>query len=402
MVAASDKEHLFQTSRHLPIISRLISDGQEGVQEHRISDARLDEDSGDHIVAFAPLENLPWGIVLEQKEDVALALPRSLQRRILLLSGLAVFLGLLLAWITTRQVVRPLVRLTATSRHIASGDLSTQVQIEGQDEVRTLASSFEAMRRQLETSLEEIEEWNRTLETRVQNRTREMEERNRERSQLLRKVILAQEEERKRVARELHDEVGQGLTALVIGLGTAEEAINSDLPNKREHLQELRELMSTIIEDVRRLMSALRPSVLDDMGLGSAIRWYVDTYLEKAGVKTTLNASDPTQIIPSHIEVAVFRVVQEAINNIIRHAHAKNARIELEFSNSTIEGKVVDDGAGFDLSQARQGTADHTPVGLIGMEEKVGLFGGTLFIDSHVGLGTTIKFAIPLTEQKGM
>ena len=397
VIAASDRERLFQTSRHLPIIAPLINDQAKGVQEHLVSDTENGGDSEDHIVAFVPLKTLPWGVVLEQKEDVALALPRSLQRRMFFLSGLAIFLGLLFAWITTRQVVRPLVRLTATSRRIASGDLSSEVPDEGQDEVRTLANSFEAMRVQLKSSLEEIEEWNRALETRVQDRTRELEQRNQERSQLLKKVILAQEEERKRVARELHDGVGQALTALVMRMGSAEEIVGQDAPKARQQLEELRLLTSETIEDVRRLISALRPSVLDDMGLVPAVRWYVDTYLDKAGVKASLTTTGQVQAIPSHVEISVFRVIQEALTNIIRHSQASKAEIVLDFSNSTINGRVTDDGVGFDVPQTRQGANSYTSVGLLGMEERANLLGGKLRIDSQPGRGTSITFEGPLT-----
>ncbi|MFQ5826483.1 MAG: HAMP domain-containing protein, partial [Dehalococcoidia bacterium] len=147
---SSNPEDTFKKSLHLSVIGSLLESRKAGIDRHRRS--QMQAERPDHIVAFAPLSKVPWGVVLEQTEDAALALPRTLQRQVLLLSGLGLLGGLALAWLTTRQVVRPLLRLTATSREIAQGDLGTPIIVRGPDEVGELARSFETMRRRLKES----------------------------------------------------------------------------------------------------------------------------------------------------------------------------------------------------------------------------------------------------------
>jgi signal transduction histidine kinase len=391
VVASSDQEHVLQDSRHRTINDIPFSQLGRGVWKHNPSR----EDLGDHIVALVPLESLPWTVALERKEDVALALPGSLRGQIFLLSAIGILAGLVFAWITTRQVVRPLTRLTATAGAISSGDLDTPVAIQGQDEARALSHSFEAMRLRLRESLEEVEGWNRQLEARVASRTAELEQRTMERRHLLEKVITAQEEERRRVARELHDIVGQALAGLGMALGSAEAQVGRDPDRMRELLESLRSLTSSTMEEVRRLIADLRPSVLDDLGLVQAVGWYVENYLEKAGIKATINASGSDEGVSAHLETALFRMLQEAITNIIKHSNAKNVSITLEFAESTIMGEVRDDGDGFEVQEVRRGAAGGHAVGLLGMEERMNLLSGSLEVNSKPNEGTVVTFRIP-------
>ena len=305
VVASSDPEHVLQDSRHRSINDIPFGQLGRGVWKHNLSR----EDLGDHIVALVPLESLPWTVALEQEEDVALALPGSLRGQIFLLSAIGILAGLVFAWITTRQVVRPFTRLTATAGAISLGDLDTPVAIQGQDEARALSHSFEAMRLRLRESLAEVEGWNRELEARVASRTAELEQRTMERRQLLEKVITAQEEERRRVARELHDIVGQALAGLGMALGSAETQVGGDPDRMRELLESLRSLTGSTMEEVRRLIADQRPSVLDDLGLVQAVGWYVENDLEKTGIKATVHASGSAEGVSAHLETALFRML---------------------------------------------------------------------------------------------
>lgn len=390
VVASSDQQDLFEPSRHLLIDGVPFLQRGRGVWEHRPSGEE------DHVVAVVPLETIPWTVVLEQEEDVALALPGSLRRRIFLLSGIGISVGLLLTWITTRQVALPLTRLTEIASDIASGDLETPVAVQGQDEVRALSRSFESMRLRLRESLEEIEGWNRELEARVATRTLALEERNKERKLLLEKIITAQEDERKRVARELHDMVGQALTGLSLTLGSAEAEVGRDPDRMRERLEALRATTSAAIEDVRRLIADLRPSVLDDLGLIQALGWYVENYLEKAGIETVAATSGSDVDVPAHLQTALFRVLQEAITNIIKHSQAQNVSIRLDFAESTISGEVRDDGVGFDFEEVQGEELALRGVGLLGMEERINLLGGSFEVSSRPGEGTVVTFQVPL------
>lgn len=219
------------------------------------------------------------------------------------------------------------------------------------------------------------------------------------RRQLLDKIILAQEEERKRIARELHDEIGQSLTALVMSLGSTEEAISPD-DHVRARLAEIRTRMAQILEEIRRLMVDLRPSLLDDLGLIPAIGWFAETHLARAQVEPLVEVVGFKKRLPPDIETALFRVVQEAITNIVKHARACRATIRLEFRETSVLGTVEDDGKGFDPLQARHVAERGTGLGLLGMEERVGLLGGSLSIESSPGGGTRLTLKIPLDGEE--
>lgn len=394
-------EHFVQTE-HRMVLEHLMKQATSGWAEHNPADGTV------HLVVYAPLPSSQGGIVLEQPEGMALLGPRLLRRQLSIIGAATVFTALALAWLTTRQVVRPLEVLTAHSRRIAAGNLELPVPVDGQDEIALLSSSFETMRRQLRSSRTDLEAANRDLEQRVQQRTRELEqinqalrEQERQRAELLKKLIQAQEEERRRVARELHDHVGQFLTAMIMRLGSAEAiaAGGECPPGLRKGLEELQDLASRTVDDVRRITVDLRPSVLDDMGLVPALSWYAEVFLGPAGITVDQAADGLHDRLPAHVEVAVFRIVQEAFTNIIKHARASAVTLRLARADGTLTGLVRDNGAGFDASAALGGRRGRASVGLLGMRERATLLGGALAITSAPGAGTEVRFSIPLTER---
>ncbi len=209
------------------------------------------------------------------------------------------------------------------------------------------------------------------------------------RGQLVEKLITAQEEERRRLSRELHDEVGQSLTALIMNLAGAEAAVPPGFDGLRRHLGEIRGLLSTTLEEIRRLMVNLRPTLLDDLGLIPALQWLAATHLGAAGVDYRLDVVGPRRRLPPHVETALFRVVQEAVTNIVRHAGARRATLRLEFRPSSLAVAIADDGKGFDPRETRRG------LGLLGMEERVTLLGGRWRIETEPGAGTRVALEIP-------
>ena len=363
-----------------------------------------------HLVVYAPLPTLAGGIVLEQGRDAALAVPRDMLRKMGFLGVWFLALGLLLAWLTTRQVVSPLTSLTAITRRIAAGDLSTPVPQAGRDEVRDLAASFETMRRQLQGTHAELATANRELERRVQERTAELElrhadlasatrllqEREAERTILLEKTIAAQEEERRRVARDLHDAVGQLLSTLVVRLMALESQASVADSSVAQELAELRALTSRTVGEVRRMIVDLRPELLDDMGLPAALEWYAEQVLGKQGVAISFDVATVGGRLSPQVELVVFRVLQEAINNIVKHAEAHQVRISLRRERDDLVGTVTDDGKGFE--SPRGGAA--AGVGLIGMRERVALLGGGLQIRSAPGQGTRLHFRVPIAREE--
>lgn len=398
VVASSEPGDRDLTSRHSGILSGLVDEQETRVVEHVLVDTGTDPVN--HVVAFAPLATGSLGIVLEQPEDIALALPNDLRRRILLISGIGLVIGLAVAWFTSRQVVRPLEVLTMNARSIAGGRLDQPIVPSGQDEIRRLGESFESMRARLSDSVNELERWSAELESRVRERTNELEARSRERDMLLNKVITAQEDERTRVARDLHDQVGQSLTALVMQLGAAESLLAKEESSAKADVQRTREGLSETIDEVRRLMSDLRPSVLDDMGLASAVRWYAEQKLSDAGVQVEISVDLVEREVSTATEISVFRIFQEAINNVVKHADAGTVLVSLSNADNQLECTVADDGIGFDPQANVPGSEQGWAVGLIGMRERANLLHGTIEIQSSPGNGTKVSFQIPIERKQ--
>ncbi|MBI4321778.1 MAG: HAMP domain-containing protein [Chloroflexi bacterium] len=224
----------------------------------------------------------------------------------------------------------------------------------------------------------------------------EVQQKEEQRRQLLDKVILAQEEERKRIARELHDEIGQALTALVMTLGSAEEGLPSEMAELKRRLGGIRDLTADTLQEIRRLMLDLRPTLLDDLGLIAALGWYAETHLARAHVEVLFESSGMKQRLPAQMETVLFRVVQEAINNIVKHSGAKTARIRMEWKDATISTVIEDDGRGFDVSLPRNGNDSGLGLGLLGMEERITLLGGSFRIESAPNQGTRLSLKIPV------
>lgn len=206
------------------------------------------------------------------------------------------------------------------------------------------------------------------------------------------RILSAQERERVRISRELHDDTGQALTLLLVRLQLL-ESTSADAAMAKE-LAELRELVGATLDGVRRLAVALGPSVLEDLGLCSALDWLADRVRLEAGLRVDLHLNCNCPSVPHEIAVTMFRVAQEALTNIVRHAAAGRAEITLVSQPDFCTLVVTDDGMGFDTTQARSDPT--SSVGLFGMEERLALVGGTLEIRSRPGGGTRIEARAPI------
>jgi len=215
------------------------------------------------------------------------------------------------------------------------------------------------------------------------------------RGELLAKVITAQEEERRRIARELHDEMGQALTSLMVGLKVAAES-----ENPQTHLAELRQIAANTLAGVRDLARDLRPSLLDDLGLLAALERYVAAYGAKFGVETDFQAAgfSGDQRLPPQVEVTLYRIIQEALTNVAKHAHAHEVCVVVERKPGSVVALVEDDGTGFVVGSypASSLGVDQPGLGLYGMQERAALLGGTLTVESSPGQGATVRVEIPL------
>lgn len=216
------------------------------------------------------------------------------------------------------------------------------------------------------------------------------------RGQLLQKLISAQEEERRRIARELHDQYAQALTALSVGLEAAERVLPAAMTAVRTQLTEVRHLAAQTLDQTYDLIFDLRPTTLDDLGLVPAIRWYAESRLEPLGVQVHLETGGLRERLPAEMETALYRVVQEALLNIAKHARAHQVRIRLEVQNDRLHGLIEDDGQGFDLVEVQRTGTDGRGMGLLGMQERMELLGGMFHIETAPGQGTRVLVELPL------
>jgi signal transduction histidine kinase len=199
----------------------------------------------------------------------------------------------------------------------------------------------------------------------------------------LRRVVAAQELERRRLARELHDETGQALTSILLGLKPLEAGTSS------EAVAELHELVVTALQDVRRLAVELRPKVLDDFGLVPAVERLAASFGEQTGLSVTFQSTIGEERLPNEVETALFRLVQESLTNVVKHSHANTVSIVLTRKGDAVAVVVEDDGTGFDPGETGDG------IGLLGMRERLALLDGTLDVESSAGSGTTLVAEVP-------
>ena len=205
----------------------------------------------------------------------------------------------------------------------------------------------------------------------------------------LRRVVSAQELERRRLARELHDETGQALTSILLGLKPLEEALHDDA--SRAAVAELRELVVSTLRDVRRLAVELRPKALDDFGLVAALERLAQSFQEQTGIEVDLEATLGDERLPAEVETALYRIAQEALTNVVKHARARRVSLVLQRRPGSVSAVIEDDGAGFDPA-----SLDDEGLGLLGMRERLALLDGRLEVESSHGAGTTLVVEVPL------
>ncbi len=401
ILASTLSERVGKESDHGNSLGQMISDHRTVVSAcHDCHEESLSAGPQREVLAFAPLEQAQWGIAVRQSEDEVFGSIRQLQIRVFVFMVLAVAGAQVLVYFTTRRVILPIQALIGATRRITAGDLNTPLSIHGHDEISILTQSFDAMRARLKDSFDEIQGWNRELDTRVREQTAAhraaLEQKEQLRDELWRRTIAAQEDERKRISRELHDETCQLLTGLAFALDNAAEA--TSLPQVRSMLEEMHGLTKNTLTGVHRIIFDLRPTMLDNLGLVPALRWYAETRLEEQGIDFTLLEIGDKRRLPPLVETAVFRVVQEAINNIALHSHARHADIAFELRDGWAEIRITDDGLGFDPASLTGAPDAKRGLGLMGMEERMSAIGGEFHLCSVPGRGTAICLIAPMNE----
>ncbi len=233
-------------------------------------------------------------------------------------------------------------------------------------------------------------------------RLKESQQRETMRGELFRRIVAAQEAERQRIARDLHDETGQALTAIGLGLrGLESHLTHGDPAACRDTLHELQSLTGDSLKELQRLMTDLRPSHLDDLGLPAALRWYAGKIEERYPMRILVETVGEERPVDEAAKIAIFRIIQEALNNVLKHSEAKHVHILIEFTARGMRASVRDDGCGFDVDKIRAIQSSNRPsLGLAGMQERAALLDGEVGIQSRPGQGTLVEAFIPYHREK--
>ena len=388
VIASTNTPDVFHKSEDAAILASFIQSGKSGV-------SRLPR-TKELLTAF-PLSGIPWAVVISQPEKEVMAAAQQMKTRFFVLGSLVFITIFVLTMGMAYSVIAPVARLTESAKRIASGNLQEAVPISGSDEIGQLGKTLDEMRRKLKNAMDEIGTVNEELENRVDARTREVlalcEELKRKeeaKGELLRKVISAQEEERKRIARELHDELSQDLAALLFSLNGG-----NVMTAKTEAMKQL---VLRANDKVHQIMFDLRPSALDDLGLFSALKWYAEERLAPKGIHVHFEGELKDRRLNGQTETALFRIAQEAITNIVRHSSAENVMISVEPADHTLTLEIEDDGNGFTPDAVYKPEKDGAGLGLMGMKERALLLDGSFKIESQPGSGTRIVVQVPLEQ----
>lgn len=209
------------------------------------------------------------------------------------------------------------------------------------------------------------------------------------------RIIRAQEEERRRVAREIHDGPAQSMANIVLRAEFCERLIDKDVILAKKEIRQLKELVRNSLKDVRKIIYDLRPMALDDLGLIPAVTRYIEEFVERFGIKIDFLPSQTKTRLPNTLEVAIFRIIQEALQNVQKHSEGKKVKIDLNITETEVNLYIEDDGKGFKVSKVLA-DKDRDGYGLLGMRERVELLNGQFNILSESGKGTSISINIPI------
>jgi signal transduction histidine kinase len=258
---------------------------------------------------------------------------------------------------------------------------------QAQREARLKASEAELARKELQAA-------NENLETRVRQRTAELECERREVQQLSRQLLQAQDEERRRISRELHDSTGQLLAALTMNLARLKSEQIWSNPGADALINDTTNIVDEMSRQLRTMSYLLHPPMLDEMGLLSAVQWYVDGFSSRSAIQVRLDCADLGRL-PGDLELTLFRLIQESLTNINRHSGSKTALIRLNRNDASVNLEVIDQGTGFNAVKSSTDSVSRNGVGIPGMKERVRRFGGAFEISSGQS-GTTIRVSLPI------
>ncbi len=326
----------------------------------------------EHVVAYSPVTPTGWALVVEEPwEAVDSPLLQRTQLAPLILVPVLVF-ALLVVGLGIRQIVQPLRALADRAAELAAGRYEAIEQpVGGISEIRHLQAELARMARQVQAAQQSL----RTFAS---------------------AVTRGQEDERRRLARELHDQSVQALIALDQRVQLVQRSAAKTAPALDERLAELRQLIAGLLADVRRVIRALRPIYLEDLGLLPALEMLTRDLEQTGAGQASFTTEGKPMRLPAEREIAVYRVAQEALSNVARHAQARTVQVSVHFAGGSFVLRVQDDGQGFGVPDQTTDLASAGHYGLLGMRERAELAGGRLRLTSQPGSGTTVEFHLPL------
>jgi signal transduction histidine kinase len=311
---------------------------------------------------------LNWAILAEIDLKEAMVPIYKMRNSILFLSIMIAVVFFMFVFIIAKRITRPVIELKNAAIRVGQGQYDIHLPIQTGDEIGALTDSFNSMAGQIKEKTLELEN---------------------ERKGRLRSVFDGEEIERQRLSRELHDGIGQYLIALKLRM---ESLSYSDHPGKKENIREVIDMFDTTIDEIRRISNNLMPSVLDAFGITMAIRNLCNETGENAGTPIDFECSGDLEEMPAKITTYIFRIAQEALNNIVKHSYATSVRLRLSREDDSVMLTVIDNGIGFDPVRASESGGN----GLHNMRERVDLLHGSFKIDSVINHGTTLTVMVPL------
>lgn len=292
---------------------------------------------------------------------------------ILLFSSAGILITLLVNRVIIKSALHPLHELGVALERVNSGQINIPDSLKNyrDPEIHRLIMVIDSML------------------NRLANRTKQLQA-------ISERAINAQEEERVRIARSLHDDTAQAISMLIIQLERLESMIAAGTPDLACQVGDAKSMATQLLENLRKVIWDLRPSILDDLGLLSAIRWFARTNLEAVGVTVDFVGAVEPMRLPTHLETMLFRISQEAVSNIVRHARADKVSIRLWLEEMNVWLEIRDDGRGFDTEKTVEGAVYRKQLGLLGIQERVSLVGGKMVVESARGAGTRLRVRVPL------
>lgn len=331
-------------------------------------------DDNEHVIAYSPIRSTGWALITEEAWEAVVSPSLQITQVAPLVLVPAFLLALFALWFGARQIVQPLQRLESKAAAVAWGNFEAiKESVGGIAEVQHLQSELAEMARKVEAAQESLRDY-------------------------IGAITTAQEEERNRLARELHDDTIQAVIALKQRMQLAQKSIRTQ--SGHQALSELEALAEQTIENLRRLTRALRPIYLEDLGLVTALEMLARETNQANHLEVDFLRSGHEQRLSSEVELSLYRIAQEGLNNVVKHSKATHADLKIAFDSSGINMEVIDNGNGFVVPGSPTEFAPNGHFGLLGVYERADLIGARLEIESTLGKGTRLKLA--LSEVKGI